>query len=291
MKQVTAKAAGTLKIGGELEVARLAYGAMRLTGQPGNWGPYSDPEGGIRVLRRAVELGITLIDTAHAYGPGFNEALVAEALHPYPADLVITTKCGIAKVGPGIMYRDGRAKAIRTICEASLRQLRLERIDLLQLHWIDEDTPIEESVGAMADLVREGKVRHIGISNVTLDHFERACRTAPIASVQNRYSLADRTHDELVDRCTAAGITFFPYGPLDAQPFALDAPLAAADGRLGAAARARGCTPAQLALAWLLARSPVIVPIPGTRSIAHLEENVGAAAIHLTADEVAALAA
>ena len=271
-------------------MARLAYGAMRLTGQPGNWGPYSDPAGGIRVLRRAVELGITLIDTAHAYGPGFNEALVAEALHPYPADLVITTKCGIAKVGPGIMYRDGRAKAIRTVCEASLRQLRVERIDLLQLHWIDEDTPIEELVGAMADLVREGKVRHIGISNVDLDQFERACRTTPIASVQNRYSLADRTHDELVDRCAEAGITFFPYGPLDAKPFEQAAPLAAADGRLGAAARARGCTPAQLALAWLLARSPVIVPIPGTTSLAHLEENVGAAGIRLTAEEVATLA-
>ena len=157
---------------------------------------------------------------------------MAEALHPYPADLVITTKCGIAKVGPGIMYRDGRAKAIRTVCEASLRQLRLERIDLLQLHWIDEDTPIEESVGAMADLVREGKVRHIGISNVDLDQFERACRTTPIASVQNRYSLADRTHDELVDRCAEAGVTFFPYGPLDAKPFEQAAPLAGTDGRL-----------------------------------------------------------
>ena len=234
MTDVTAKAAGTRKIGGELEVARLAYGAMRLTGQPGNWGPYSDPAGGIRVLRRAVELGITLIDTAHAYGPGFNEALVAEALHPYPADLVITTKCGIAKVGPGIMYRDGRAKAIRTVCEASLRQLRIERIDLLQLHWIDEDTPIEESVGAMADLVREGKVRHIGISNVDLDQFERACRTTPIASVQNRYSLADRTHDELVDRCAEADIAFFPYGPLDAKPFE-------AGGAAGGSRRPAGC--------------------------------------------------
>ncbi len=289
MTQVTAADAGTFRIGGELEVARLAYGAMRLTGQPGNWGPYPDPAAGIRVLRRAVELGITLIDTAHAYGPGFNEALIAEALHPYPDGLVLTTKCGIAKVGPGIMYRDGRAKAIRTICEASLRQLRLERIDLLQLHWVDEDTPIEESVGAIADLVQAGKVRHIGISNVTLDEFERARRTAPIASVQNRYSLADRTHDELVERCAAAGIAFFPYGPLDAQPFAPEAPLAAADGRLGAAARARGCTPAQLALAWLLARSPTIVPIPGTTSCAHLEENVAAAGIRLTADDAAAL--
>jgi aryl-alcohol dehydrogenase-like predicted oxidoreductase len=287
----TAKAAGTWKIGGELEVARLGYGAMRLTAQPGNWGPYADQEGGAKVLRRAVELGVTLIDTAHAYGPGFNEALVAKALHPYPGDLVITTKCGVAKVGPGINYRDGRPKAIRTICEASLRQLKLDTIDLLQLHWVDEDTPIEESVGAMADLVEAGKVRHIGISNVTLDELERSRRTAAIASVQNRYSLADRTHDAIVDACTKHGITFFPYGPLDAVPQAQHAPLADPAGRLGAAARERGCTPAQLALAWLLARSPVIVPIPGTTSIAHLEENVGAAAIRLSAADVAALAA
>ena len=287
---VRADAAGTVRIGGELEVARLAYGAMRLTGQPGNWGPYPDPAGGIAVLRRAVKLGVTLIDTAHAYGPGFNEALVAEALHPYPEGLVVTTKCGIAKVGPGIMYRDGRPKAIRTICDASLRQLRRECIDLLQLHWVDEDTPIEESVGAMLDLVRQGKVRHVGISNVTLDEFERARRTGPIASVQNRFSFARQEHGEIVDRCAAAGIVFFPYGPLDAEPFALHAPLADAAGPLGRAATERGCSPAQLALGWLLARSPTVVPIPGTRSIKHLEENVAAAAVRLSADEARMLA-
>ena len=286
-----ADAAGTVRVGGELAVARLGYGAMRLTGQPGNWGPYPDPAGGTAVLRRAVELGVTLIDTAHAYGPGFNEALIAEALHPYPEGLVITTKCGIAKVGPGINYRDGRPKAIRTICEASLRQLRLETIDLLQLHWVDEDTPIEESVGAMLDLVRQGKVRHVGISNVTLDEFERARATGPIASVQNRFSLARQEHGEIVDRCATAGILFFPYGPLDAEAFAHGAPLAAADGPLAAAAAARDCTPAQLALAWLLARGPTVVPIPGTRSVAHLEENVGAAAIRLSAEEARALSA
>ena len=286
---VRADAAGTLRIGGELEVARLGYGAMRLTGQPGKWGPYPDREGGIAVLRRAVELGVTLIDTAHAYGPGFNEALIAEALHPYPADLVITTKCGIAKVGPGIMYRDSRPKAIRTICEASLKQLRLEAIPLLQLHWVDEDTPIEDAVGAMLDLVRAGKVRHVGISNVTLDEFERARRTGPIASVQNRFSLARQDHAELVDRCAAAGIVFFPYGPLNAEAFAQGAPLAEAGAAHAAAAAARGCTPAQLALAWLLARSPTMLPIPGTRSVKHLEENVAAAGIHLSAEEVRAL--
>jgi pyridoxine 4-dehydrogenase len=288
---ITAKVAGTLKIGGELEVARMGYGAMRLTGQPGNWGPYPDPGSGIKVLRRVVELGVTLIDTAHAYGPGFNEALIAQALHPYPSDLVIATKCGNTKVGPGIMYRDGRAKAIRATCEASLRQLRRDAIDLLQLHWVDEDTPIEESVGAMADLVKEGKVRHIGISNVTLEEFERSRRTAPIASVQNRYSFAKRTHDPIVDACAAAGVTFFPYGPLDAEAMVRGAPLADTAGRLGTPARERGCTPAQLALAWLLARSPVMVPIPGTTSIQHLEENVAAAGIGLSSDEVRTLAA
>jgi aryl-alcohol dehydrogenase-like predicted oxidoreductase len=288
---VTADAAGTLRIGGELEVARLGYGAMRLTGQPGNWGPYPDPVAGVAVLRRAVALGVTLIDTAHAYGPGFNEALVAEALHPYPSDLVITTKCGIAKVGPGIMYRDGRPKAIRTICEASLKQLRLEAIDLLQLHWVDEDTPIEDSVGAMLDLVRAGKVRHVGISNVTLEEFERARTAGPIASVQNRFSLARQDHGELVDRCAAAGIVFFPYGPLNAEAFTQGAPLADPGAAHAAAAAARGCTPAQLALAWLLARSPTMLPIPGTRSVAHLAENVAAAGIRLSAEEVRALAA
>ncbi|HEX2528957.1 MAG TPA: aldo/keto reductase [Geminicoccus sp.] len=287
---VTANSAGTVKIGGELEVARIGFGAMRLTGQPGNWGPYPDHEHGIAVLRRAVELGVTLIDTAHAYGPGFNEALIADALHPYPDNLVITTKCGIAKVGPGLNYRDGRPKAVRAILEASLLQLRRDHVDLLQLHWVDQDTPIEETVGTMHDLVREGKVRHIGISNVTLDEFNRARGAAPIASVQNRYSLADLTHDPIVDACTEAGIVFFPYGPLGADASRHGAPLASASGRLAGAAALKHCTPAQLALAWLLARSPIILPIPGTTSRHHLEENVAAGTIRLTADEVAALA-
>jgi pyridoxine 4-dehydrogenase len=204
---------------------------------------------------------------------------------------VIATKCGIAKVGPGIMYRDGRAKAIRTICEASLKQLRRDVIDLLQLHWVDQDTPIEESVGAMADLVREGKVRHVGISNVTLDEARRAQASAPIASVQNRYSVRTRQHDDIVDHCAAHGIAFFPYGPLDADAMAQGAPLATAEGRIAEVAREKGCTTAQLALAWLLARSPTMIPIPGTRSAEHLEENVAAAGIKLSAEEVEALAA
>lgn len=277
------------KIGGELDVSRLGYGAMRLTGQPGNWGPYSDPEGARQVLRRVVELGGNLIDTAPAYGAGYNEALVAEALHPYAEGLVITTKCGSVKMGPGMFYRDGRPKAIRTGCEASLHHLRLERIDLLQLHWVDEDTPIEETIGAMAELVQEGKVRHIGVSNVTLDQLQRARRVAPIASVQNRFSFADRAHRAVVDYCTSEDITFFAYGPLDGKPAAIGSPLAASEGVLAAEAARRGCTSAQMALAWLLALSPVIVPIPGTRSIAHLEENAGALSVPLTQAEAAQL--
>jgi pyridoxine 4-dehydrogenase len=277
------------KIGGDIPVSRLGYGAMRLTGQPGNWGPYPDPESAKTVLRRAVELGVNLIDTAHAYGAGYNEGLVAEALQPYASDLLITTKCGLSKMGPGIAYRDGRRKAIRTGCEASLAHLRLQRIDLMQLHWVDEDTPIEDTVAALAELVKEGKVRHIGISNVTLDELKRAQGVAPIASVQNRFSFADRSQMEIVRYCEAEDITFFPYGPLDGNPAAIGAPLSQQDGPLSVEARKRGCTPSQFALAWLLALSPVIIPIPGTRSIAHLEENVGSLQVSLTAEEAAAL--
>ena len=279
----------TRKIGGDLEISRIGYGAMRLTGQPGNWGAYVDPEGGKQVLRRAVEIGVNLIDTAHAYGAGYNESLVADALHPYGNGLVVTTKCGLSKMGPGISCKDGRPKAIRTGCDASLHHLRAERIDLMQLHWIDEDPPIEEPVGALADLVREGKIRHIGVSNVTLDQLRRARSVAPIASVQNRFSFADRSQQEIVDYCTREDITFFPYGPLDGNPNVIGSPLATPEGVLAAEASRRGCTPTQMALAWLLALSPVIVPIPGTRSIAHLEENAGALGVSLTPAEAAQL--
>lgn len=277
------------KIGGDLPVSRLGYGAMRLSGQPGNWGPYPDPEGAAKVLRRALEIGVNLIDTAHAYGAGLNEVLVAQSLHPYPEGLVIATKCGLAKMGPGFAYRDGRRKAIRTGCEASLKHLRVERLDLLQLHWIDEDTPIEDSVAALAELVKEGKVRHIGVSNVTLDELKRARSVAPIASVQNRFSFAHRADLEIVRYCEREDITFFPYGPLDGNPAVIGAPLADPQGVLAAEAAKRGCSASQMALAWLLALSPVIVPIPGTRSIAHLEENVGALKVSLTPAEAAAL--
>ena len=238
---------------------------MRLTGQPGNWGPYPDPDRGIAVLRRVVELGVTLIDTAHAYGPGFNEALIAEALHPYPDDLVITTKCGIAKVGPGIKYRDGRPKAIRTIWRPACASSAATRSTCCSSTGSTRTRRSRNRSASCADLVREGKVRHIGISNVTLEQLERARRTGPIASVQNRYSLADLSHDPIVDACTEAASC--------SSPTARSAPshsgrraARASSGRLAGAARKRGCTPAQLALAWLLARSPVIVPIPGTTS-------------------------
>jgi aryl-alcohol dehydrogenase-like predicted oxidoreductase len=277
------------KIGGELAVSRLGYGAMRLTGQPGNWGAYPDPEAAKALMRRAVELGVNLIDTAHAYGAGYNEGLIADALHPYDPALVITTKCGLTKMGPGIAYRDGRRKAIRTGCEASLSHLRVERIDLMQLHWVDEDTPIEETMRALAELVEEGKIRHVGISNVTLDELRRARDVMPIASVQNRFSFADRSQMEIVRYCSTENITFLPYGPLDGNPSAIGAPLADHNGLLALEAHKRGCTPSQFALAWLLALSPVIVPIPGTRSIAHLEENVAALQVSLAPEEAAAL--
>jgi pyridoxine 4-dehydrogenase len=279
----------TRKVGGDLSISRLGYGAMRLSGQPGNWGPYPDPEGAARVLRRAIEIGVNLVDTAFAYGAGLNEVLVAQSLSPYPKDLIIATKCGQTKMGPGVAYKDGRRKAIRTGCEASLKHLRVERLDLLQLHWIDEDTPIEESIAALAELAKEGKIRHIGVSNVTVDELKRARGVAPIATVQNRFSFADRTHLEVVRYCESEDITFFPYGPLDGNPAKIGAPLADPESVLAAEAAKRSCTPSQMALAWLLALSPVIVPIPGTRSIAHLEENVGALRAPLTPAEAANL--
>jgi aryl-alcohol dehydrogenase-like predicted oxidoreductase len=286
----TAAAAGTIAIGGDMPVARMGYGAMRLTGQPGNWGPYPDPEGARAVLRRVVELGVTMVDTAHAYGSGFNEALIAQCLHPYPAGLSIGTKCGIVKTGPGFNYRDGTARNIRGICEASLRHLKVERLDLLQLHWVDPTTPIEESAMALDALRREGKVRHIGLCNITLEELERSLKVAPIATVQNAFNVADQSSGAIVDRCAQAGIVFFPYAPLGAKAFEREAPLVRAEGKLAEIAQRHGAKPGQVALAWLLQRSPVIVPIPGTTSIAHLEENVAAAGLRLSAEEMAELA-
>jgi pyridoxine 4-dehydrogenase len=264
----------TLLLGGDLPVARLGFGAMRLTG-PGNWGYPADRAGTIALLRRAVDLGVTLIDTSDAYGPFVSEELIAEALHPYPDDLVIATKGGVTRQGPNLYADCGRPEYLRQCIEMSLRRLKLERIDLYQLHRIDPQVPLEESIGALARAREEGRIRHIGLSEVTFDQLIRAQAIAPIASVQNLYNLSDRCgwygdSERLVEHCTGQRIAFLPWAPLDR------AVLARPDHPLAAIARRIGATPGQLALAWLLHRSPCIAPIPGTSSILHLEENLAA---------------
>jgi pyridoxine 4-dehydrogenase len=274
-------AADTVLVG-DFAVRRLAFGAMRLTG-PGTWGDPSDRPAAKRVLRRAVELGVNLIDTADAYGPETNELLIAEALHPYPEELVIATKGGRTRHGPYQWGSNCRPASLRAACEASLRRLRLERIDLYQLHGLDSHVPLEESVGALAELQAEGKVRHIGICNVSVEQLARARAVATIVSVQNRYSLADRTWEDVVTVCERERLAFLPWMPLARGA------LAGRGSRLGRIAAAHGAKPGQIALAWLLQRSPVTVPIPGTSSVAHLEENLGALDIELSEDELAML--
>jgi aryl-alcohol dehydrogenase-like predicted oxidoreductase len=259
----------TFSLGGELDVTRIGYGAMRLTGQPGNFGPYEDWEGGKALLRRAVELGINFIDTARAYGPGHNERLIAEALHPYSPGLVIGTKGGVDKPAAGQIVVDASPATLRAQVESALTALRVDRIDLFQLHRVDPNVPIEESVGALAALRQEGKIRLIGLSNVDRVELDRALAVAPIASVQNRFNQAERGDEALVDYTAAQGIAFIPYGPLGAHPMKQGAPLAQGD-------EGSGISSAASALRWLLERSPNIVIIPGTTSIAHLEENLGA---------------
>lgn len=261
----TTTASTRFDLGGELSVNRLGYGAMRLTGQPGNFGPYADWEGGKALLRRAVELGIDFIDTAHAYGPGWNEDLIRDALQPYPA-VVIATKGGVGKRSPTEIFSDGSAQALRANVEESLRRLRLERIDLYQFHRPDPRVPLAQSVATLSSLRDEGKIRLIGLSNVDQNQLEEALGVTPIASVQNRYNRAERGDDTLIDFCAARGIAFIPYGPLGAHPMQRGAPLAAGSAGTGA-------TPAQSALRWLLDRSPNIIVIPGTITVAHLEEN------------------
>jgi pyridoxine 4-dehydrogenase len=276
-----AAAAGTVRVG-DLTVNRMGFGAMRLTG-PGVIGPPDDRENALAILRRAVELGVTFIDTADSYGPWVNELQIAEALHPYPEGLVIATKGGLLHERRGEWRQDGRPQTLRACCESSLDRLRLQRIDLYQLHSVDPTVPIEESVGALAELQQEGKIRHLGLSNVDTRQLARARRVAPIVSVQNRYSVADRPWEGMVDTCEREGMAFLPWFPLGFGE------LARSRGRLGEVASNHGATAAQIAIAWLLRRSPVMLPIPGTSSLAHLEEDIAAAGIELTDAEFAEL--
>ena len=284
MTTISAAQSGTFAIGGELTVNRLGYGAMQLTG-PGVWGDPSDPDEAVRVLRRAVELGVTFIDTADSYGPFVSELLIKKALHPYPADLVIATKAGLTRSGPGDWRPVGRPEYLRQQCELSLRHLGLERIDLFQLHRIDAKVPVAEQVGELALLQQEGKIGHIGLSEVSVAQLQQAQQTAAIASVQNLYNLADRSAEELLEHAEANGIAFIPWFPLATGKLAADGgPLQDIATRLGASA-------SQLALAWLLRRSPVMLPIPGTSTVAHLEDNVAAAGLELSDDDVQQLTA
>jgi pyridoxine 4-dehydrogenase len=270
----------TFAIGGDLEVHRLGFGAMRITG-PGIWGPPDDPDEARRVLRRAVELGIDLIDTADSYGTEVSENLIAETLHPYPEGLVIATKGGLLRSGPGQWPRDGRPEHLREACEGSLRRLKLDRIDLYQLHSPDNKVPYEDSVGALKELQGEGKIKHIGISNVSLDELNQARGIVEVVTVQNHYNLEDRRSEDVLEACEEANIGFIPWFPLDTGR------LAEPGGPMDRIATEHEATPAQIALAWLLARSPAMLPIPGTSSVEHLEENIEAAEIELSADELA----
>jgi pyridoxine 4-dehydrogenase len=276
---ISARASGTFDIGGELTVNRLGFGAMRLTGD-GIWGEPRDAEECRRVLRRAVELDVNLIDTADAYGPEVSERLIAEALYPYPDELVIATKGGLTRSGPNQWHPDGRPEHLREACEGSLARLRLERIELYQLHRVDPEVPLEESLGALIELRDEGKIARLGLSNVSLEQLRRARELTPIVSVQNRYNLIDRADEIVLEECEREGIAFIPWFPLATGE------LAAGAGPLADIAARHHATPAQMALAWLLHRSTVMLPIPGTASVKHLEENLGAARIELSAEEV-----
>ncbi len=269
-------AAGTISLGSELSVNRLGFGAMRLTGE-GIWGPPKDRASALTVLRRAVELGVNFIDTADSYGPNVSEELIAEALAPYPNDLVIATKGGWNRPGPNQWTHDASPAHLREAVEGSLKRLRLHRIDVYQLHVPDPLVPLDGSIETLANMRSEGKIRLVGLSNVTIEHIDRARKIVPIASVQNRYSFADREWDNVVDYCERNGIAFIPWFPLGAGRVA---------GKLlERIAKAHRLKPIQIALAWLLKRSPIMLPIPGTSSVAHLEENVQAASLQLSEKE------
>ncbi|MEV2198339.1 aldo/keto reductase [Streptomyces phaeochromogenes] len=269
------------ELAGQLPVRRLGYGTAQLTG-PGYWGPRGEARDAVAVLRRAVERGVTLIDTADNYGPSVAEELVAEALYPYPAGLVIATKGGVVRTGPDAWHIEGRPERLRAMCEASLRRLRLDTIDLYQLHRLDPDVPMAEQLGTLDELRREGKIRHIGLDSVTAEQLAAARELTDIASVQNRYNLTDRASEPLLKLCEAHGIAFLPWFPLGNGSLTTD--------RAGAdIAAAHGVAPAQIALAWLLHRSPVLCPTPGTGSLAHLEENLDAVAVRLGAEDMSRL--
>jgi aryl-alcohol dehydrogenase-like predicted oxidoreductase len=270
------EAAGTVELGGDLSVCRLGYGAMRLTGD-GIWGPPKDRAEALAVLRRAIELGVEFIDTADSYGPHVNEEIIAEALWPYPQGLVIATKAGWTRGGPGMWGHNATPPYLRNAVEGSLKRLRLDCIDLFQLHIPDPMVSIEDSLGALVDMQSQGKIRHIGLSNVTKEHIERARKVCPIVSVQNRYSFADREWDYVLEYCDKNGIVFIPWFPLAAGQAAKQA--------LDQVCKAHKATPMQVAVAWLLKRSPFTLPIPGTSSVKHLEENLGAPGLRLTEDE------
>jgi pyridoxine 4-dehydrogenase len=277
--QPTAAAAGTIDVGGDLTVNRLGFGAMRITG-PGIWGDPPSRDQAIATLRRVVELGVNFIDTADSYGPEVSETLIAEALHPYPDDLVIATKGGLIRPGPNRWEADGRPEHIREVCEGSLRRLRLDQIPLYQFHRPDPAVPLADSIGTIAELKNEGKIRHVGISNVSESQLREAQQIVPIVSVQNRYNAADRRSESLIDLCEQEQLVFLPWAPVqesDKNPAVVTA------------ARRHGVTQHQIVLAWMLAMSPQILPIPGTGSIGHAEENIAAASVELTPDEVEAI--
>ena len=277
--QPTAAAAGTIDVGGDLTVNRLGFGAMRITGA-GIWGDPPSRDQAIATLRRVVELGVNFIDTADSYGPEVSETLIAEALHPYPDDLVIATKGGLIRPGPNRWEADGRPAHIREVCEGSLRRLRLEQIPLYQFHRPDPAVPLADSIGAIAELKNEGKIRHIGICNVSESQLREAQQIVPIVSVQNRYNAADRRSESLIDLCEQEQLAFLPWAPVQES---------GKNPAVVAAARRQGVTQHQVVLAWLLAMSSQILPIPGTGSVAHAEENIAAAAVQLSPDEVDAI--
>ena len=282
MKTISAAESGTFQLGGDLTVQRLGFGAMRLTGD-GVWGRPKDRQECIAVLRRAIELGVNLIDTAESYGPHVSEEIIAEALRPYPPGLVIATKGGLDRPGPGRWDTNGRPERLREEVEGSLRRLGLERIDLWQLHRIDPNVPEEKQFEAIQKFRHEGKVRHVGLSEVTPAQIDRARRFFPVASVQNRYNAADREWENVLEYCDHEGIGFIPWFPLQTGK------LSRSGGTIARIAKKHEASPAQIALAWLLRRSPVMLPIPGTSKVKHLEENVGAAGIELSDTEFAAL--